>query len=161
MHDPSAPRNRIDLSQEEDARVTINTGAWVSEGFADYVAFEVAAKLHVVPIDLFDEGKTQGEVAAHARKWLSDPRGRAVLPFIGSHGSPEGAMADRENVAAPYYVLGHSFVNYLVGRFGRLATLRLSEQQANGVAAIEDDFRVVYGVDLVTVRRDWLTELNP
>ena len=101
MHDPAAPRNRNDLSPEEDARATGNTGDWVFDGFADYVAFEVAAKLHVVPVDLFDEGKTQGEVDAHARKWLDDPRGLAVLPFVGSHGSPEGAMADRQNVAAP------------------------------------------------------------
>src|SRR5262245_23096753 len=110
MHDPSAPRNRGDLPPDEDARVWANSGTWLPDGFADYVSYEIARKLHIVPADLFGAGTSESEVDAHARKWLNDPRGRAVLPFIASHGSPDNSFADRENVAAPYYVLGHSFV---------------------------------------------------
>ena len=79
-----------------------------------------------------------------------------MLPFIASHGSPDNWLADRENVAAPYYVLGHSFVNFLVKRFGVAVMVRLCDKQANGVGAIEDDFRAVTGADLASMRNDWL-----
>src|SRR5262245_57131921 len=100
-HNPAAPRNRDDLSPEEDARVTANSGVWLVEGFADYVSFEIAARFGIVPSDLFDEGKTPTEVDAHARAWLNDARGQAVVPFIGSHGLPDNLLADREHVAPP------------------------------------------------------------
>ncbi len=160
MHDPSAPRNRGDLPPDEDARVWANSAFWLPDGFADYVSFEIARRLHVVPTDLFDEGKSQADVDAHARKWLIDPRGRAVLPYIASHGNPDNFLADRENVAAPYYVLGHSFVNFLVRRFRMATIVRLYDKQANGVGAIEDDFRSVTGADLASVRNDWLKRLG-
>ena len=160
MHNPSAPRNRGDLPPDEDARVWANSAFWLPDGFADYVSFEIAKKLHVIPTDLFDEGKSQAEVDAHARKWLNDPRGRAVLPFMAAHGIPDNFLADRENVAAPYYVLGHSFVNFLVRRFGKATIVRLYDKQANGVGAIEDDFRSVTGADLASVRYDWLKTLG-
>ena len=160
MHDPSAPRNRGELPPDEDARVWANSATWLPDGFADYVSYEIARKLHIVPADLFGAGTSESEVDAHARKWLNDPRGRAVLPFIASHGSPDNWLADRKNVAAPYYVLGHSFVSFLVKRFGVAVIVRLYDKQANGVGAIEDDFRAVTGADLASLRNDWLKMLG-
>ena len=40
------------------------------------------------------------------------------------------------------------------------AIVRLYDKQANGVGAIEDDFRPVTGADLASVRHDWLKTLG-
>ena len=50
--------------------------------------------------------------------YLAGPRGRAVLPYVGSEATPPRLEQDRRGVAAPFYVLSHSFVKYLVERLG-------------------------------------------
>ena len=57
-------------------------------------------------------------------------------------------------------MLGHSFVKFLVKRFGVAVILRLYDKQANGVGAIEDDFGAVTGADLASMRNDWLKRLG-
>ena len=95
-----------------------------------------------------------------AREWLAEPRGRTVLPFVGSHGAPPNLLADRHNVSAPFYVLGHSLARYMVGRAGIAAIVRLYEEHTNGRASIEDDVRRVTGRDLDAWRQDWLRSLG-
>jgi hypothetical protein len=159
MSDPAAPRNRDDLSPEEEDRWTAITGLWLIEGFANYVEYKLAPQQRIPLADLFVKGD-DSTVDQEAREWLAEPRGRAVLPFVGSHGAPPNLLADRPNVAAPFYVLGHSLARYMVGRAGIAAIVRLYEEHTNGRASIEDDVRRVTGRDLAAWRQDWLRSLG-
>jgi hypothetical protein len=110
------------------------------EGLANYVEYVLAERLHVTPAHLFVKG-SNATVDDEARTWLRDARGRAVLPFVGSRGRPDNLLADRENVAPPFYVLGHSFVKFLVERFGLDTVVRPYDAHVNGVGSIEEDVR--------------------
>src|SRR6185295_5515195 len=98
--------------------------------------------LGLEPDRLFVKGD-RTTVDAEAREWMRDARGTHVLPFVGSHGVPEGLVADRPNVAAPFYVLSHSFIKHLVERAGRDSVIRLYERHFNGTRSIEEDVRAM------------------
>src|SRR5262249_44343658 len=49
MKNPDAPRNRSDLTPEDDARLTASSGVWLAEGFAGYVSYELAPRLKMKP----------------------------------------------------------------------------------------------------------------
>jgi hypothetical protein len=155
MRNPDAPRNRSDLPPDEDKRLTATTGVWLAEGFAGYAAYEVAPTLGLDPDRLFVKGD-RSTVDAEARTWMRDARGGTVLPFVGSHGIPEGLLADRVNVAPPFYVLGHSFTKYLVGRVGLERVVRLYEEHFDGTRSIEEDVKRITGMDLARLREQWL-----
>jgi hypothetical protein len=159
MKSPGAPRNRSDLPWEEEVRLTATTGVWLAEGFANFAAYELAAKVGLEPDRLFVKGD-RTTVDAEARTWMRDARGAAVLPFVGSHGIPEGLYADRVNVAPPFYVLGHSFITHLVGRVGLERVVRLYEEHFDGTRSIEEDVRRVTGSDLARLREEWLRTLE-
>ena len=99
-------------------------------------------------------------VDAAARKWLEDPRGQKVAPFVGSHGIPEDLVADRPNVAAPFYVLGHSLVKFMIQRAGIPAMVRLYEEHFDATRSIEEDVKRVTGKDLSLWREEWLRSLS-
>jgi hypothetical protein len=153
--DPRAPRTRSDLPPEEDLRMMATTGVWLAEGFANYAAYELAPKLGLEPDRLFVKGD-RTTVDAEARSWIREPRGAGVLPFVGSRGVPDGLLADRANVAPPFYVLSHSFIKHLVDHAGRAAIVRLYEQHFAGTRSIEEDVKRTTGRDLVEWRREWL-----
>jgi len=73
-----------------------------------------------------------------------------VLPFAGSSGVPDGFLADRANVAAPFYVLGQSFIKYLVQHAGLAAITR----------PISDDVQRITGKGLVRWRTEWLEAIG-
>jgi hypothetical protein len=50
--------------------------------------------------------------------YLKTERGQQVLPFVGAPESPPRLESDRRRVAAPFYVLSHSFVKFLVEELG-------------------------------------------
>jgi hypothetical protein len=161
MSNPLAPRNRTDLTPEEDARLTSITGVWLAEGFAGYVSYELAPMLGIGPDHLFVKGD-RTTVDAEAREWMRDPRGAYVLPFVGFQGVPDGLVSDRVNVAPPFYVLAQSFTAYLVGQAGLRAVIRLYEEHFNGTRGIQDDVRRITGQDLARWRAEWLRGvLNP
>jgi hypothetical protein len=155
MKNPDAPRNRDDLTPEVDARVMANSGVWLAEGFAGYVAYELAPRLNLEPDHLFVKGD-RSTVDAEAGQWIRDPRGAKVLPYVGAAGMPEGLLADRTNVAAPFYVLGQSFIKYLVLHAGLATVTRLYEEHFDGTRAIADDVNRITGRALADWRAGWL-----
>jgi hypothetical protein len=159
MKNPAAPRNRDDLTPEEDARVMADSGVWLAEGFAGYVSYELAPRLNLPPDRLFVKGD-RTTVDEEARQWIRDPRGAKVLPFVGARGMPEGFLADRANVAAPFYVLGQSFIKYLVQHAGLATLTRLYEEHFDGTRAIEDDVRRITGKALADWRTGWLEAIG-
>jgi hypothetical protein len=156
---PDAPRNRADVTPEEDARLMANSGMWLAEGFAGYVSYELAPTLNMEPDHLFVMGD-KTTVDAETRQWLRDPRGTKVLPFIGSRGVPEDILADRQNVAAPFYVLGQSFIKYLVQHGGLAPITRLYEEHFDRTRSIEDDVKRITGKDLARWRAEWLAAIG-
>jgi hypothetical protein len=159
MSNPAAPRNRTDLTPEEDERLTSITGAWLAEGFAGYVSYELAPRLGVAPDHLFAKGD-RTTVDAEAREWMRDPRGAYVLPFVGLEGLPSGFLADRVNVAPPFYVLAQSFTKYLVEHASLRMVIRLYEEHFNGTGSIRDDVNRLTGKDLARWREEWLHALE-
>ena len=159
MKNPDAPRNRADLTPEEDARLMASSGVWLAEGFAGYVSYELAPTLNLEPDRLFVKGD-KTTVDEEARQWIRDPRGARVLPFAGSHGVPEGFLADRPNVAAPFYVLGQSFIKHLVQHAGLVAIVRLYEEHFDGTRSIQDDVHRITSKDLVRWRMEWLKAIG-
>jgi hypothetical protein len=155
MKNPDAPRNRTDLTPEEDERLTASSGVWLVEGLAGYVSYELAPRLNMRPDHLFVKGD-RSTVAKEARQWIRDPRGARVLPFVGSRGIPDGFLVDRANVAAPFYVLAQSFVNHLVQHAGLDTITRLYEEHFDGTQPIADDVKRITGKDLVRWRQEWL-----
>jgi hypothetical protein len=90
---------------------------WLSEGFASFVQSHVAEHIGGYDGYVFSWGGN-GNVDRLARRHLAREGGRAVLPFVGADGSPAQIWEERREVAAPFYVLSHSFVKHLVEHAG-------------------------------------------
>jgi hypothetical protein len=90
---------------------------WFSEGFASFVQSYVAEHLGGYDGYVFSKGGNRN-VDNLARRHLASEGGRAVLPFVGGDEAPPDLYTDRWGVAAPLYVLSHSFVKYLVEKAG-------------------------------------------
>jgi len=124
--------------------------AWFSEGLACYLESAVSQRSGGYDSRLFTTNGNRG-VDDDSRRWLADPRGRKVLPFIGTRGLPGGIIADRHNVAAPFYVLSQSLVNFLVERVGVGVAVRLA--RARGFAR---EVRRATGKNCAVWRAEWL-----
>jgi hypothetical protein len=99
---------------------------WLSEGFASYVQAYVSEHLGGYDGVIFSQGGN-ANVDRLAGGYLTGPRGRAVLPYVGLEATPPRLDEDRRGVAAPFYVLSHSFVKYLVERLGLERVKRLHD----------------------------------
>ena len=86
--------------------------AWFSEGVACYFECLVSERGEGYDSHLFTANGNAG-VDTEAARWLTDARGHAVLPYVGTRGTPRRILEDRQGVAAPFYVLSHSLVKYL------------------------------------------------
>jgi len=128
--------------------------AWFSEGLACYLESALAEQGDGYDSRLFTFDGNRG-VDDDARRWLADPRGRKVLPFIGTHGMPAGVLADRHNVAAPFYVFSHSLVKFLVERVGVSAVIRFA--RTRGFAR---EVRRATGKTIAACRTEWLRRLR-
>jgi hypothetical protein len=104
--------------------------------------------------DRFDCEARQGDSGYEI---LEGPR---CCHFIGSFGEPKDILADRANVAAPFYVLGQSFIKYLVQHAGLAAITQLYEEHFNGTRPIADDVKRITGKDLVRWRTEWLSAIG-
>ena len=153
--DPAAPRNFPITPPEIEA----TTGVWLAEGFASHVATQLAPRLGLLPYRLFLRGD-DSTVHSEAMEWLDDPRGKAVVPYVGSRGWPPGLLADRVDVAPPFYVLSQSFVKFVTARAGLRAMAQLYDDHFNGHASIEDDVRRITKLELAQWRADWLRALE-
>jgi len=128
--------------------------AWFSEGLACYLESALSEPSGGYDSRLFTTNGNRG-VDDDARRWLADSRGRKVLRFIGTRGVPKGIAADRHNVAAPFYVLAHSLVNFLMERVGLGMAVRLA--RARGFAR---EVRRATGKNCPVWRGEWLRVLR-
>ena len=62
--------------------------------------------------------QSAGSLAALGSLRGASPGGRAVLPYVGGDETPPDLYSDRWHVAAPLYVLSHSFVKFLIDNAG-------------------------------------------
>jgi hypothetical protein len=90
---------------------------WLSEGLASFVQSYVSEHMGGYDGVIFSRQGNRG-IDQDARRWLHNPHGQAVLPFVGAKGDPPGLDEDRRGVGAPFYVLSQSFVKFLVERAG-------------------------------------------
>jgi hypothetical protein len=127
---------------------------WLSEGFASFVQSHVAE--HVGGYDgyVFSMGGN-ANVDRLARRYLAREQGRRVLPYVGGPGSPPELWDERYQVAAPFYVLSHSFVKYLVERAGLPAVKELVRAPDVGGALERASKR-----SLEQWKADWLASLG-
>jgi hypothetical protein len=85
---------------------------WFSEGLASFVQSYVSEHTGGYDGGIFTRRGNRG-IDQDARRWLASDRGRAVAPFVGVDGEPPSINEDRQNVAAPFYVMAQSFVKFL------------------------------------------------
>jgi hypothetical protein len=90
---------------------------WFAEGFASYVQSYVSEHLGGYDGYVFSKGGN-GAVEGLARRYLRKPQGQAVVSYVGRDGAPPDLYSDRWGVAAPFYVLSHSFVKFIIERAG-------------------------------------------
>jgi hypothetical protein len=95
---------------------------WLSEGFASFVQSWVAEQKGGYDGYVFSWGGN-ANVDRLARRHLARDAGKSVLPFVAGAGSPPEVWEERRQVAAPFYVMSHSFVKFIVENAG-LATLK-------------------------------------
>lgn len=155
----SANHSEEDSSPEDEQQLRARAVIWLSEGLASYTACLLAPKLGIPNKSLFLKGDNS-TVDDEAKEWIADKRGASVLPYVGSHGVPENILADRANVARPFYVLSQSFVKYLVEQVGISTTGTLYTEQAKSRGAVETQFFRITGRQLSDVRIDWLQHLG-
>jgi hypothetical protein len=86
---------------------------WFSEGLASYVQSHVAETMGGYDGIIFARRGNRG-IDRDSLRWLADKRGQTVLPFIGTVDEPPEIGEDRENVAAPFYVMAQSLVKFIV-----------------------------------------------
>lgn len=128
---------------------------WFSEGLACYLECVVSERGAGYDSRLFTPDGNPG-VHADAARWLADPRGQKVLPFIGTRGTPERIVADRHNVAAPFYVLAHSLLKFLTDQVGLPPVIRLAHARS-----FTAGIRRLTGKPASAWRNDWLQRLRP
>ena len=127
---------------------------WLGEGFASYVQSYVSENLGGYDGAVFSRGGNR-QVDRYARRHLGRESGRAVLPYVGGSGSPPRIESERRRVAAPFYVLSHSFAKFLVARAG-LAAVRDAHRARDAPAAIER----ATGVTVDRLKAEWLASLG-
>jgi hypothetical protein len=127
---------------------------WLSEGFASYVQSYVAEHIGGYDGYVFSIGGN-ANVDRLARRYLARDGGRAVLPYVGAGGSPSEIWEERRHVAAPFYVLSHSFVKHLVERAGLPAVKALLLVDDVPAALARTTTRSV-----AQWKADWLTSLG-
>ena len=96
---------------------------WLSEGLACYLESYVAENRRGYDAHVFTRAG-DGGIHAAARRTLESAGGKAVLPWVGSSGSPPNLEQDREGVARPFYVLSHSLAKHVAEAAGLAAVVR-------------------------------------
>ncbi|HYL74738.1 MAG TPA: hypothetical protein VEU96_11075 [Bryobacteraceae bacterium] len=127
---------------------------WFSEGLASYVQSYVSEHTGGYDGGIFSRRGNRG-IDQDARRWVASERGQAVIPFIGMPGEPPSISYDRSNVAAPFYVMAQSFVQFLLERN--------TPEQARAVIAAKNfdaDLQTITGKSAAEWKELWLAELR-
>jgi len=90
---------------------------------------------------------------------LAMPRGHDVLEYVGKAGSPQD-LADRANVAKPFYVLAQSFTKYLIDRIGFEPFVHTLLPHLLNTQLFEADISRLSGKTLVEQKADWLQKIS-
>jgi hypothetical protein len=130
-----------------------NRSVWLSEGFASYVESYVSENIGGYDAHVFARTGNRG-VDAEAARWLGREAGRTVLPWVGAPGEPPEMLEERRRVAAPFYVLSHSFSKFLVGQIGLARVLALVSSRDPEAA-----LRRASGRSASDWKADWLRTL--
>jgi hypothetical protein len=127
---------------------------WLSEGFASFVQSSVAETKGGYDGYVFSRGGNAA-VDRLARRYLERENGKSVLSFVGVPGSPPEVWEERRQVAAPFYVLSHSFVKYVAESAG-LSVVKDLIQAEDPDAALS----AATGRGLQSWKADWLARLE-
>jgi hypothetical protein len=96
---------------------------WLSEGLACYLESWVSENRGGYDAHVFSRAGDRG-IHEAARRYLATEPGRAVLPWVGSHGEPPLMEEDRSGVARPFYVLSQSLTKHVVDAAGLPTVVR-------------------------------------
>jgi hypothetical protein len=127
---------------------------WLAEGFASYVQSYVSEHLGGYDGAVFSRGGN-ANVDQLAKRYLATSGGRDVVAYIGGESAPPRVEADRRGVAAPFYVLSHSFAKFLVEELGLELVKSLHEASEPGAEVLR-----ATGRDLASWREEWLGSLT-
>jgi len=114
---------------------------WMSEGYASYVQSFVSEHVGGYDGQIFTRNGNAG-VDRDARRWLSNERGQAMFPFVGTD-LDDPDLSDRRSAAAPYYVFAQSLMKFIVETTGT--------KQLTAIAARKD---------LAALREKWAASLQ-
>lgn len=126
---------------------------WFSEGFASWMQSYVSENVGGYDAKVFARRGNRG-VDAEAAHWLSTPNGAAVLPYVLEGGEPPDIVAERHAVGEPFYVLGQSFVKFLVEQAGvdKISSLANS-------ADFNKELEIATGNPPLELKNRWLATL--
>lgn len=150
-------RNRSAPYLHETAHILLpgrTRSLWLSEGLACYVQSAVAEKFGGYDGHIFTTAGND-RIDAEAVRFLGAENGPEILNFIAGPGRPRGLNWDRTRVAAPLYVMSHSFVKFLAGRVGLAKVKQLLEFEH-----AESAMETLTGTGAETWRRAWLDQLG-
>jgi hypothetical protein len=131
-----------------------NCPLWFSEGFASFVQSYVSEHMGGYDGIIFARRGNRG-IDRDALRWLANERGQAVLPFIGKPEEPPQIAEDRNNVAAPFYVMAQSLVKHMVENTD-IDTLRKVMDDAGFEHALEQ----MTGKTSEQWKQTWLTRIH-
>lgn len=150
-----ADRNAPYLHETAHALIPGDTRSiWLMEGFASYVESHVSEKYGGYAGHVFVLGRSS-EIDREAQNHLETEGGKRAVTYIAAHGVPRGFYYDRQRVAAPYYVLSHSFIKHLVEKTGLKQVLALHRPE-DAVAALEE----TTGKSGELWRSEWLASIE-
>ena len=127
---------------------------WFSEGLASFVQSYVSEHMGGYDGIIFARHGNRG-IDRDSARWLADKRGQTVLPFIGTVDEPPEIGEDRDNVAAPFYVMAQSLVKYIVEH--------TNMKKLCGVMAgtdFESDLKRLTGKSSQQWKQAWLTKVR-
>jgi hypothetical protein len=127
---------------------------WLIEGLASYVQSRVSETIGGYDGQVFGRGGNL-RIDEEAQRYLGSEGGAAVLPWVGTDGHPPGIYRDRWRVAAPFYVLSHSFTKFLVEKKGLPAVQSLFDEED-----AERSWREATGREAEWWKREWLASLG-
>jgi len=128
---------------------------WFSEGFASFVQSYVSERYGGYDGAVFSRSGNMG-IDREASEWLATSRGAEVVRFVGRSAPPPEIARERENIAAPFYVMSHSLVKFLAAN--------VSPEAFRKLLTVTDFARCLRRITRKSAsewKRDWLAQIAP
>ena len=126
---------------------------WFSEGFASFVQSHVSENYGGYDGVVFSRSGNAG-IDREAAEWLAAEGGSKVAKFVGLSAAPPKIACQRAQIAAPFYVMSHSFVKFLAERVPPEAFRKLLT-----VTDFASGLRRITRKSASSWKRDWLRYL--